>query len=262
VAISIGPKTYPSKAHALTAIRLLQVRLRTSRPTVEDTEFLHALLALHPDHTTKNGCGVERFEVRQGMAGHLQFWLIRTDGSETDFSFLKCLRPKSEREHVLSAMRRAIAGQVIEARNAVFADQATRLCPLTGEQLTADNCEMDHLIPFIELANDFVASHGGYEAIETISADGEQGRHFKDTKIEKLWEEYHRGRAILRPVSKFANQVLLPEIHRLIRLNEERRKADRLRRRGYDVDCSNPEHPEFLLRTRQECRCTMRRTTP
>src|SRR5438132_1107626 len=69
--------------------------------------FLFDVLLRHPKANEKVGIGVRRF-FRSGSG----FWLERTDGTKTDFSFLKCLGSRTHRAEVLSAMRAAIEGQV------------------------------------------------------------------------------------------------------------------------------------------------------
>jgi hypothetical protein len=42
---------------------------------------------------------------------------------------------------------------------------------------------------------------------------------------------------------------------RCARLDRERNATDRRRRRGYDYDCSHPEHAGYLQRTGADCQC-------
>ena len=80
-----------------------------------DFEFLLGLLDRHPHAEQKIGPGVERIWVGIPPGWPMQrgFWLRRIDGSETDWSFLECVKASSQRAKFLSACRRVIASQVI-----------------------------------------------------------------------------------------------------------------------------------------------------
>jgi hypothetical protein len=207
----IGDRVYRRKADALVAVREIRDRVKaTGRPRPEDDEFLRDLLALHPDAATKVGVGVERFEVRRNFGNTDGFWIVRTDGSETDFSFPKCLYGSSKEAQVRSAMRCTIIDQIQHARDRAFGSSLTITCEVTREQITRETCHMDHNDPpFIEIADAFAAEHGGYEAIETVAADGEIGRRFVEDALAEEWSRFHAERAKLRPVSKKANLSIL-----------------------------------------------------
>lgn len=65
---------------------------------VEDTADLSALLGLHDEYEEKIGTGVVGFRVNTPPKDVPQFskrcfWVIRSDGSEIDFSLGHCLKP-------------------------------------------------------------------------------------------------------------------------------------------------------------------------
>jgi uncharacterized protein DUF3223 len=119
--IIIGERVYPSKTEALAAVREVRDRVRDTGSVSEaDDEFIRDLLALHPRASENVGVGVDHFEVRDNI-GTEGFWIIRSDGSATEFSFMKCLNGATHESLVRSAMR----GAVIDA-NAECPDAALR----------------------------------------------------------------------------------------------------------------------------------------
>jgi hypothetical protein len=62
-----------------------------------DAEDLAALLLRHPEAIEKIGAGIDHFEVRMPpQFGGQCFWIVCTDGSATDFSFMTCVRGKGK----------------------------------------------------------------------------------------------------------------------------------------------------------------------
>lgn len=71
------------------ALRHFRAMLHHSIPL--DQRLLGELLALHPRAAEKVGPGVEHFYVAGAAYGSRCFYVKRTDGTRTDFSYLKCL---------------------------------------------------------------------------------------------------------------------------------------------------------------------------
>lgn len=206
----IGERTYRTKESAKAAIYEVRNRVKArGRPTPEDDEFLRDLVTLHPDAEAKVGCGIDHFEVRQNF-NYDGFWILRTDGSETDFSFMKCLYGASQEAKVRSAMRYAVVDQKLAARDLAFAGAEILTCPVTGEPIRVSDCHIDHDSPtFVQIADAFAEQAGGYASIETISVDGNIGRRFVDSALSSRWEAFHQERANLRAVSVRANLSVL-----------------------------------------------------
>ncbi|KAG0555506.1 hypothetical protein KC19_12G173900 [Ceratodon purpureus] len=68
--------------------------------SVEDDEAVQAVLKYHHKYSEKVGCGIAYIKVDNSpdYPDVRCFWLVRTDGSATDFSYRKCLREKVLRE--------------------------------------------------------------------------------------------------------------------------------------------------------------------
>lgn len=59
----------------------------------DDAKELISLLEHHDEREEKIGTGIDRIEVRHGPEGFTRcFWIVRTDGSQVDFSYIHCLK--------------------------------------------------------------------------------------------------------------------------------------------------------------------------
>lgn len=205
---AIGPFAYRSKKEATEAVRdVLHRAERGARLDGADAELITALVHCHPDATGKIGSGLQGVEVRTIEYGQPGFWLLRTDGTSTEFSYRKALSAPSHRAEVLATMRRSISDQIAEFRQATFADTATIACPITGETLTRDHGQVDHHDPtFIELAHEFAELAGGWDRIELTSSDGLIGKEFRHDVVGQGWQQWHRQHATLRYIHPGANQ--------------------------------------------------------
>ena len=88
----------------------------------EDEAVMLDLLQHHPHAQEKIGVGIKRLRVQEppGYPGQRCFWIERTDGSRIDFSYRQCLQPASPWIDLTSAMRLAIAPQIVERKTRVF----------------------------------------------------------------------------------------------------------------------------------------------
>lgn len=212
--VLVGHRSFALKKDAEDACRELLYRYppgsRVTSP--DDEQFLLDLLDLHPERSDKVGCGVAYFEVRVNPTFTRQrtFYLIRVDQTETDFSFMKCLKPPTHRQLVLGAMRREVANQVYEfAEQTYDADSVVR-CAVTGQVIERANAHVDHSSPtFLELAEQFIIQYGGWDGFIIAHADRSIGVQLGDEGQAKEWRDYHRQYANLRVVSIEANLSIL-----------------------------------------------------
>jgi hypothetical protein len=119
------------------------------------------------------------------------------------------LSPKSnKRQTVLAAMRLAIENQIelfrIEtkverAKSFKNGDYSVLLCPLTKKRLTSRS-HVDHIIPFIRIADNWLESSGltSYGDIKLVRGQLSGG-------ILKSWQDFHLVNAKLQLVSASAN---------------------------------------------------------
>ena len=171
-----------------------------------------ALLLAHPGCEEKTGCGIKTVMVRLNRSGTRTFYLVRNDGSETDFSYMKCLNPPSNKKGALDAARYLVREQIKDFKDKSFNGK----CELTGVDITYDNCHVDHIPPlsFDALFSDFCRSiERDVNQMETVKiGDMQIGRVFVETWISEAWQDYHRQFAKLRVVSIKANLSLIPKV--------------------------------------------------
>ena len=72
-----------------------------TRVSTKDAVHLVPLLELRSEAPEKVGVGIDHFEVRSPPPelppfSDRCFWVLRTDGTAVDFSYLHCLRPTKE----------------------------------------------------------------------------------------------------------------------------------------------------------------------
>ncbi|WP_329167785.1 DCL family protein [Streptomyces sp. NBC_01685] len=198
---SIGPRTYRTKGEATKAVQAIRDAYNVGEMVDDhdDHGLLRDLIDMHPDAVEKIGCGVDSFVIDRPMVGrHSGFKLVRTDGTEIDFSFLTCLSPPNHRQQVLAAMR----GEVTSTISAYFASRAgtnTLTSDLSGTPLDANDPHVSHFQgpPFIEIATQFTTTAGGWDQIELNSASAAGYAKFKDRALAQQWVEHHKAHAKL-----------------------------------------------------------------
>lgn len=177
----------------------------------DELDFMLELLLWHPDAATKIGVGIRHLMVRANpQFGHNEFYLIRTDGSATEFSYKQCVQPKTAEAEFKTACRVAIAPDVIAFGQAYFAETRFSKCPLTGEEMTSANAHIDHTPPttFSALLSAFVKLHGIVPALVELTGKHEDNSfrlQIADEELRNAWIAYHRQYARLRVISEQAN---------------------------------------------------------
>ena len=180
----------------------------------DDFDFISDLLTLHDGYEQKRGCGIESIFIRSNPVYRIPgFWIRRIDGTETDFSYLKCLRPSSKRREFEQALRAAVAPDIQQFRIDFFSRGPSR-CPFTGESLTFANAHVDHAAPytFKSLVDSFIDTYVyDFDRVEILGkgVDGVIQRTLADDGLMDSWIAYHRQWAKLRVVSRTANLSLL-----------------------------------------------------
>lgn len=166
----------------------------------------------------KTGAGVAYFETRINRAhggANVGFWVVRTDGTETDFSFIKAIAaaPAPQAQLFADACRSAVDDDIVTAKARYFADhgdQDQRVeCPVSGVRLRRGDARVDYsLTPFRKLALEFREIQGWdmAAAISQVSAssDAQLTATFKDSIIADGFRHHHHANARVRVVSKAA----------------------------------------------------------
>lgn len=175
-----------------------------------DQPFLYSLLQRHSKAVQKIGCGVRHFDVRVNQPfGTRGFWIVRVDGTETDFSYIACISPPSKEADALKAMRNAIHPQILAFKQWAFAPTGMYNCALTGQRIAFSSSHVDHKPPrtFDALVQSFLSSYqfklSDIEVNDTL--DGDIETCMKDGPTKELWQTFHQTYAILQITSAAAN---------------------------------------------------------
>ena len=173
-----------------------------------DTRFLYALVeGYHPSSEVKIGAGVARIEVRQNRIykQNREFWIVRTDDTETDFSFMECLRPSKSLDKFRTACRAAVSPYVAEAKASYWSGRGSAVCPLTGASMTYEDSHVHHAgaNDFVTIVEAFIVDEAlDVETIELVGViDGVIGDRFKDLELERRFIDFHNRTAELQAVS-------------------------------------------------------------
>lgn len=202
----VNGKRFETKT-ALTAY--CSAMLKQPSLSSDDEAFLACLLDRHPERDQKVGSGVARFFVAPSEHGTRCFWIERTDGSRTEFSYKWCIGSPKYATEVRAALRELVTDQVVAARDAAFTGGALTRCAITGEAIGSEDAHVDHRPPdtFLALVERFLAEQAlTYDAVAIEpTRDAVTMRELTDRGLAQAWCEFHRTHAVLQVVSKRAN---------------------------------------------------------
>lgn len=181
--------------------------------SAEDEQFFLDLLTHHPRATIKMGCGVMGFFVaRNPVYTNTQcLYLVRTDGSTTDWSWTECLQPTPHRHKIRHACRVLLEPQMFGLKQIFFGGMGEVVpCPITGHPMTFTTAHVDHIPPltFEKLFTDFVQQEHLDLASVLLSSEGLDNSYqdtLADTGLATRWLAYHNAFAQLRVISARAN---------------------------------------------------------
>jgi hypothetical protein len=183
-----------------------------------DLQYVSELLKRHPEYQKKIGSGINEIVIKtDGKWGKTRcFHIQRTDGTQTDFSYINCIDNEISREPMrmfrLSA-RNAVEEQIIAhlssyiSRNKDNTDNV--LCQKSRTKIHKKNATVDHIPPmtFDKIVTDFLQFKKlDPSQIEYVGfGDNEYHKEFKDNNIKTEFENYHRHVAKLRVISRHEN---------------------------------------------------------
>jgi len=147
----------------------------------EDTTFLLKLIEGHPDYDSKVGCGIEGFCIKRTYWNNNCFFIKRLDGTETDFSYSVCLKPRSHIQKVKAACRTAITkDMMIVSRPGYIAHHET---------------------PFKEIFERWISKKDIEKLEMNESKDNCITTSFKDESITKDFRDFHNSIAKIKEVT-------------------------------------------------------------
>ena len=214
--LQIGGLFFPTrKAAAEHYQKILWERPRYERLLDPDHSHLCWLLERHHEYEQKAGVGIDHFIIVNTKYDAIGFYVIRTDGSRTDFSYITALDGKmpSARREVLEALRWEVEDNILRAKRAWF-DQhedaaGTVECALTRERITWKQSHADHAppFPFRTLADTFLTAHKITLTPDLLapSADCQVERLLADRALAEEWRAFHHQLAVIRVVKAYEN---------------------------------------------------------
>ena len=189
----------------------------------EDHDDLLALLERYDEAITdgpsKIGVGVEVFFRRRNFGEGYStpsFWVRRTNGSETDFSYIHAVKgaPKGMAREFYDACRSVVAPDLREAKKRHFdkhADASGQIrCEITNDLITLEDAQLDHAYPtFGQLVVSFRAAkqwqHCVPDGVLTLAHDAQTQTTFLDASVAEAFRSFHHAAALLRIVSRKGN---------------------------------------------------------
>jgi hypothetical protein len=89
--VKVGTLTFNRKGDATDFFRHMLYKYELGdKVSIDDAKILHDLVSMHPEASSKIGCGIQSFSVRSADYNTRCFWVNRSDGSTEKFSFKAC----------------------------------------------------------------------------------------------------------------------------------------------------------------------------
>jgi len=156
----------------------------------DEVAFMKAAIALRGTEKLmeKIGVGIESIFIDYNRGGDKGFYIRRVDGSETDFSYLKCFTKQSVFTDFSTA-----------CRNAVKEDKAALKTGLGFDQYDVHHNGLD----FKAIVQAFIEDrHIDITTIEFLTGDGIEGRYFMDEELTTAFREFHSLHASMEVLPK------------------------------------------------------------
>ncbi|MEJ1937667.1 DCL family protein, partial [Nostoc sp. NIES-2111] len=192
----------------------------------DDYNMLLALLERHPEADKKMGCGVKRIYKDKTDMPTSCFWIERTDGSKTDFSYRTAISAKSKSlyQEFLEACRNAVQDDLKLTKEKFFdkfADEHGKIeCAISGDKIAIYESHLDHRKPltFQVIVNTFIAANDIEIKREmlSISQDAQCQTTIVDVNIKDKFRRYHHKIAQLR-IIKIEHNLSLGGSERILR---------------------------------------------
>jgi hypothetical protein len=184
----------------------------------EEHTLLLAVLERHPEALQKIGVGVVKFYKAPTELGTSCFWIERTDGSKTDFSYITAVKAKGKSlyQEFAEACRNAVRADLVKTKEVFFnkyADKDGKVeCEISGEKIAIYESHLDHKKPltFQVLVNTFIAANNIIITREILSTsqDEQFETQFVDQNIKASFKSYHHQMAQLRIINPKSNLSL------------------------------------------------------
>jgi hypothetical protein len=194
--VRIGKEVFKAKKDLLARLKeMLHAAPLGVELDLPQHEFLMELLKRHPEAKKKIGPGVKAFRVTTSEFKNRCFEVIREDGTETDFSYLKCVSEKTAWSEFTHALRDLVKHQVWEAKEKVFLWD--EVITLGGETVTREETRVEYLSPdtFGWLAEEFSLTEKLDKNNLPLGPSPDGGKVLVDPALEARWQAFHEKRA-------------------------------------------------------------------
>lgn len=206
--VEISTKSFPTQKAAIEYFRNMLNRYAVGeRVNPDDTLDLLALVQRHPEAAKKIGIGIDHLKVTRTLEGSNCFYIVRRDGSGTDFSFYSCVagRAPTRKQEVSEAFREAVKLYIWSKRDNFYQDHSRAdgllPCARTKEWIRRDEGHIDHMPPmtFEVIVTTFLAGRGlSYDQVSiSRGADNQTKAVLMDASIAEQFSEYHKEVATL-----------------------------------------------------------------
>lgn len=176
--------------------------------SLADQVFFEELFKLHGEYSEKVGAGIKHIQVERDFHRNRCLYIHRTDGSETDISWVHCVQPASTKTVVSAAFRRAVKERVMTFKSDQLSEGCH--CPILNIPLDYANSHVAYTeYSFDSLLDNFLSQEGvTFESIDLINPnpdDSDQRGILKDPDLKAQWDQYHELNARLTLMSAEAN---------------------------------------------------------
>jgi hypothetical protein len=217
--IVINERSFRTQAETIEFFKEMLNRYRNGQDVVgEDNDMLLALLERHPEADKKIGCGVKRLYKDRTEMSTSCFWVERTDGTKTDFSYISAVKAKGKSlfQEFLEACRNAVQDDLRLTKQAFFEKHGNEggkvPCDITGEYIALYESHLDHMKPltFQVLVVTFVNANEIEIKPEmlSMSQDAQFQTSFVDIELRDKFRRYHHKTAKLRIIKAERNLSL------------------------------------------------------
>jgi len=163
---------------------------------------IQELMQRHPEYEDKTK-DLKDVIVRYSFFNNIELCIINNDDSETSFSYITAIEGKgnTDKYELTSAMRECVSYQILDYRNN---------CDLICKNCNSiDNIEIDHIIPFSKLRDDFltICKTNKINIPNRFVRKDNIRRDFKEenNNFKKEWMYYHLLNSEFQPLCKSCN---------------------------------------------------------
>jgi hypothetical protein len=219
IPVEIGSLSFKTKKAAKDYFKSMLSRYSDGQDISEDdSDILNSLIERHPEASQKIGVGVKRFFRERAEQGTSCFWIERSDGSKTEFSYPSCVdaKGKSLYQEFAEACREAVKDDLVATKKAYFGEHAKSegrvACEISGEMIRFNESHLDHKKPmtFQVIVRTFIAANQIEISADMLSkpADQQFATRFIDEELASQFIEYHHRVAQLRVIKPRLNLSL------------------------------------------------------